>query len=395
MTAIRFVEMAIAIRVLMRKEVKTIKMAAPDYFLLLSFFVYMLVTFFRTGLIDWYTIGLAVDGSLIYFSFRALIQTPEEFTHLIKGMAFLLVPFSLLMLQEALTGRNFFAFMGEVPETPVYRDGYFRCQGSFRHAITAGTLGATFIPIFIGLLVKKNDHLWGFLGTAACLIIVITSHSSGPLMATIVAFAAWSCWFIRRHTKWIKLIIICLILLIHFMMKAPVWYIFDRISGIIGGDGWHRSNLIDKFIKSFDEWWMVGMPMEKTVNWAATVTKFGTADLTNHYVSLGINGGLISLVIFLVMLMATFRLIGLALQSLRIGTSRQSSFAPLLWGVGGSVSVHAINLTAVSYWDQSYVIWYLHLAVAVTLGNYFLKTSEVIERRKVKPQTSIALKKSI
>ena len=96
----------------------------------------------------------------------------------------------------------------------------------------------------------------------------------------------------------------------HLTMNAPVWYIFDRLSGILGGDGWHRSNLIDQFIKHFEEWWLMGMPFENTGDWAATVIASGGVDVTNYYVSIGIAGGLISLIFFLAVLKSCFGYVG-------------------------------------------------------------------------------------
>jgi hypothetical protein len=374
MVAIRFVEVAIAIRVVARKEIANLRITPPDI-LLLSFFVaYMVVTLVRTSELDAYTLGLTVDGVLVFFAWRAFIASPDDLMYFMKGMVFLLVPFAIMMLWEAIKGENLFYVMGGIPESPIYREGYYRCQGSFRHAITAGTVGATFFPLFVGLLFKKQNRLWASLGVVACLTIVITSHSSGPLMATIVAVAAWCCWRLRRHMNWVRLGIVTGLLGMHLLMKAPVWFVFDRISGVIGGDGWHRANIIDKFVYSMGDWWLIGMPMEYTKNWAATVTKFGYADITNYYVSIGISGGLLSLLLFIALLVACFKLVGKGLKSIRTVTiAENSNYEPVLWGIGSAVAAHTVNLLAVSYWDQSYVIWYLHLAVAVSLGAYCVK----------------------
>ncbi|MBM4305300.1 MAG: hypothetical protein FJ115_00270 [Deltaproteobacteria bacterium] len=387
--AIRFVEIAAAIRVVMRREVTSIRMTSPDHWLLMFFAAYMGVTLLRVGTLDMYTIGLTVDGLLVFFTFRILISTPDEFTYFMKGMVLLLVPFALLMIEESIKGRNSFSLMGGVPEIPIYREGYFRCQGSFRHAITAGTVGATFFAIFVGFLFQKANRWWALIGGIASLIIVVTSHSSGPLLTTIIVCTAWCCWFFRRYMKWVRLGAVAAFIGLNLVMKAPVWYIFDRISGVIGGDGWHRANLIDKFVKSFGDWCLIGMPMEKTIGWAATVTKFGYTDITNYYISIGINGGLISLVIFIAMLSSCLKLVGLALRSLRNEITIQMNFESILWGVGSAVFAHAVNLTSVSYWDQSYVIWYLHLSVAISLGHYCLKATTMsnTSKKDLKPAT--------
>jgi hypothetical protein len=166
---------------------------------------------------------------------------------------------------------------------------------------------------------------------------------------------------------------------LHMVMKQPVWFIFDRVSGFIGGDGWHRSNLIDKFVKHFGEWWVAGMPIENTGDWAATKMPWGGVDVTDYYVSIGLNGGLVSLVVFIALLTACFKLLGKALQTIREQNPElnPSSLETMVWGAGCAVLGHVVNVSAVMYWDQSYVIWYLHLAVATSLASYCLKNQPV------------------
>lgn len=372
--SVRFVEVAAILRVLLRGELASMRFTPPDWWLIWFFLISLAILLLRTGSLDAYSVGLAVDGWLAYFSFRALISSPEDFTHFMRRVVFLLIPFAILMEVEAVTGRNLFALMGGVPETPVLREGRYRCQGSFRHAITAGSLGASFLPIFAGFLFQKFHRWWAALGVAACFVIVYASYSSGPLMAAVAAFAAWGCWLLRDRMTLVRRGIVAGVILLHFNMSRPVWFIFDRISGILGGDGWHRANIIDKWVKTFGDWWLVGMPMEQTADWAATVTTFGYADITNYYVSVAINGGLLSLVALLVFQTQVFKLVGKSLALVREASSDSATFEPILWGVGTAVLTHAVNLLAVLYWDQFYVIWYLHLAIAVSLARYWVAT---------------------
>ena len=366
--AIRFVELTAFLRMLSRRELPAGKLLKTDKWLIASLVLYTLVFMLRTRVINKYQIGLMVDGLMVYFVFRGLLVDWNDFCFFMKGAVAILVPFAFLMEYESHVGRNLFAVMGGVPETPVFRNGHYRCQASFRHAITAGTVGATFLPLCVGFLFQKSSRSWAMLGVLASGTIVFASHSSGPLMAAIIALAGWGCWRFRRRMTWVRRGIVAVLTALHFAMGRPVWFIFDRISGIIGGDGWHRANLIDKFVKHFGEWWLVGMPMEDTVDWAATVTKSGYVDITNYYVSLGVNGGLASLAVFVGMLTFCMKQVGLGLCVVRNAGVQTAMAEPVLWGVGVAIVTHALNLLSVSYWDQSYVIWYIHLAVAVNLG---------------------------
>jgi hypothetical protein len=369
----RFIEMAAFARILMRGELRRITFTPVDRLLLIFFSVMVGIYTIRSGHIDAYQFGTAVDGWLCYFSLRVLIVDFDDFTYLAKGTAFLLVPFALLMTFEAVTGHNLFAFMGGIPDEPDFRNGHYRAQGSFRHAILAGSLGATTLALLIGFLFQKSCRGWAVVGIAASIVIVLASHSSGPFMAAGVSLVAWGFWRFRLKMKTVRRSIFFGMLAMHLTMKAPIWFIFARISDVLGGDGWHRSNLIDKFIKNFSSWWFAGMDFLDTGDWAATKLSTGGVDTTNYYVSIGIVGGLLSLVLFIIVFVSCFKLIGRALGRLRIhfGESNPATEA-ILWGVGCAVCSHMINLTAVEYFDQFYVIWYLHLAVLVSLSSYVL-----------------------
>jgi hypothetical protein len=363
--ALRFIELAIFIRVIGRKEFARVSLTRADRWLLVFFGTLVVFNSIQSGAVSTYQLGTAVDGLMVYFSFRALITTKDEFIQFIKGTVTLLFPYMLIMAYEAMTGQNLFGIMGGVPAEPIMREGHYRCQGSFQIAITAGSLGATFIAIFVGFLFRKEHRKWAIAGIISCLGIVVASHSSGPLMAAATAVAGWTCWLVRRHMQWVRRGIVAVLLALQLTMSQPVWFIFDRISGVLGGDGWHRSNLIDKFIFYWREWWMVGMPFINTSHWAATQLPWGGVDVTNYYVSIGIIGGILPFAFFIKFIVECFRSIGRTTLLLQKKTGRSDE--ALVWGVGCTICAHVVNLTAVLYWDQSYVFWYLHLALAGSL----------------------------
>ncbi len=364
--------MAAFARILMKGELRQITFTTIDRLFLAFFSVMVGIYTIRSGHIDAYQFGTAVDGWLCYFSVRALVFDFEDFTYLSKGTALLLVPFALLMTFEAATGRNLFALMGGVPDAPVMREGHYRCQGSFRHAILAGSMGATTMALLIGFMFRKSYRRWALLGIAASIVIVFTSRSSGPLMAAITSVAGWACWYLRHKMKAVRRTIFFSLLAMHLFMKAPVWFIFARISDVLGGDGWHRSNLIDKFVQNFGNWWFAGMDFLDTGDWAATKLASGGVDTTNYYVGIGLIGGLLSLSLFIALFVACFSLIGRAMARLRVQPESQLKNDAILWGIGCAVCTHMINLTAVTYFDQFYVIFYLHLAVLASLSTFVL-----------------------
>lgn len=308
-----------------------------------------------------YQVGIFVDAAITYSVYRGLLNSTDSIKVFIKDVIYLLIPFTIFMMIEAIKGYNIFSFLSGIQVAPIFRDGYYRCQANFGHPIMAGSVGATLLPIFLFLIFVGGNNVVGGISIILCTVIVLASHSSGPLMAFSFGIMAWMFWPLRKRMRTIRWGIVGLLLSLHAIMKAPVWFLPARISEIIGGDGWHRSNLIDKWIDSIGQWWLLGMPWSNTENWAATKMSWGAVDATNQYVAIGVNGGIISLFLFIYFIIICYKNLGKKIEEARNTGMKNNEL--LLWGLGASLTSHIINLTGVTYWDQFYVIWYMLLAI--------------------------------
>lgn len=373
LTAIRFILLAGFIRVVVRKEFSFSDLNEIDRILLIFLWVSFLVFALRSFTNVKYGLGQLFNSLLTYFLFRGLLDDPNIFRQFLKDTVLLITPFALFMIIEATTGRNYFAIMGGVLEVPMLRDGYYRCQATFRSPITAGTFGASMFPLYVSLAFSAVGRFFVVIGIALVTSITIASHSSGPLMAFIFGFTAWLCWPLRDRMRRVRWAIVFSLISFTVVMKAPVWFIFARISDVVGGDGWHRSNLIDKFINNFPEWWLTGLKSEKTADWAATTMPWGGVDVTNQYVSVGLSGGLISLILFIALFKKSYQLLGNAMKKIREDTQDAKREEALLWGIGSALFATIVNFFAVTYFDQIYVIWYMLLAVISGCTEYFLR----------------------
>ena len=83
----------------------------------------------------------------------------------------------------------------------------------------------------------------------------------------------------------------------------------------MGGDGWHRSELIDTAIRHFHEWWLLGT--QYTMHWMTFSNEIepGMADITNQYVFEGIKGGVVTLLLFIAIIALSFKAVGLMLKA--------------------------------------------------------------------------------
>lgn len=304
-------------------------------------------------------LGEAFDAVGIFFLMRFLLRDLDEIEYAVKTLAMLCVPLAFAMLIEWATGRNAFAVFGGVPELTVVRDGRLRCQGAFKHPILAGTFAASLLPLFLALWRQDDQKRNGLVivGVVATTIIMASTSSSGPALAYLAGLAALCLWRVRHLLPALLGATVGAAIVLHLVMKAPVWALLWRIKVFGASTSYHRYYLFDQFIGRFQEWWLVGT--QSTANWG-----YFLFDITNQYVQIGVEGGLISLGLFLLIIMLCFKRLGKAVRALE-----DQPRAFLLWALGASLFSHIVSFMGVSYFDQIILLWYLLLAMIATANS--------------------------
>ena len=358
MFAIRFLEVAGFVRVSIRKEFDFSKLSKIDRIFLWLYSYTTIVFLLRSSTDQASQIGSMVDAVFCYFTFRGLIQNIDDFKRFLSDFVILLVPFILLVVIQSLTAYNPFALVGG-PEHLWFRHGRPRCIGSFRHPDLFGSLGATFLPLFIGCTLAKTKRFLALVGIVFCLVIVLCANSGGPIGAMAVGVAGWLMWPLRAKMILVRRALASVLLVTALKMKASIWYLPARMSGFLGGSGWHRSYLMDIAYKNISSWWLIGMPLSETVSWFPyKLHVANSADITNQYLVYGLSAGIGSMLLFIVLLIEAFRKLGLAINCYHADLSKSG----IIWGLGVMLSVHVVNWISVSYFDQFSVIWFLQLA---------------------------------
>jgi hypothetical protein len=306
-------------------------------------------------------LGLAYDAIGFYFVFRYLIRDLEDIKRCCTVFALVLAPLAICMMVEKSTGRNPFYVLGGVPEFTQIREGVLRCQGPFGHPILAGTFGAVWLPLFIGLFAQGKRHrAVATVGIISSTIITLMSGSSGPVAAYIAGFIGICFWPMRRFMRRVRWAMVIAMGLLQLMMKAPIWFIFAHVNMFSGSTGWHRANLIDQTVRHFFDWWLVGT--RGTLGWGVWA-----GDITNFFISQAVRGGLTTFVLFICLIICGYSGLGAGLKRARMDSKRREF---MLWALGASLLAHIASFLSVSYFDQNIVNWYLLLAalgMAITL----------------------------
>lgn len=309
-----------------------------------------------------FRLGLTYNILGVYFLLRCFCHSLDDLVQLIKVLAILLLPVALEMVQEQLTRQNMFAVFngssGVVPE----RNGRLRSSGPFGHSILAGTVGAACAPLMLGIW--RRDPVLAKIGLGACLTMVATSNSSGPLMTLVFSMFAVLLWRWRQFTTQMRLAAVVGYIFLELVMEAPAYYLIARIDLTGGSTGWHRAKLIESSFDHLDEWWLGGT--DYTRHWMTTGVSWSPdhVDITNYYIKMGVWGGLPLMLLFIAILWRGFRYVGEAIRALP-ETAKSDQF--LIWTMGASLFAHAATSISVSYFDQSFLFVYLSLAIIGSL----------------------------
>jgi hypothetical protein len=302
------------VRLILRGEIISFKLNAIDkgiiFYVVSAIVTYTFLYQTTDALIN--RLGFAYNAIGLYFLFRFYIQNLDDVQKLLKIIAIILLPLAIFMLYENATGWNCFSIFGGVPEFSEIRDGSVRCQGAFRHPILAGTFGATIMPLMVSLWWQKGSKILSFCAVAAAIVIVFTAKSSGPLIASVAGIVGLFAWYSRGHMRIFRWGIIIGIIMLSLIMKAPWYYVMARASDVIGGGGWHRAYLLEQAMNHLGKWWMIGA--ENTGDWMPTTLLSGQADITNQFISVGVHGGLITLIFFIAVIVLCFSKLGLLIE---------------------------------------------------------------------------------
>lgn len=304
-----------------------------------------------------YRLGVTFDAIGMYFLCRIMIRDWSDVQAIITSAAIISIPVAAAFLIEHFTRRNMFAVFGGVPEITVIREGKLRCRGPFPHPILAGCFWAAFMPLIASLWWQARPTRWlAPVGLAASAVVVMTTSSATPISAMFLGLLATAMFPLRSLMPLIRWGGLLMLFVLHIVMVNPVWHLLARIQ-LVGGTGWYRYKMIDEFINNFDQWWVLGT--DAFDKW----WKYGLEAITNQYVLEGVEGGLLTLVLFIGTIVMTFHGIGRIGRS--AGGNRFRQFAA--WGMGASLLVHCVSFLGVSYFGQIIVLWFLGLGMVTSL----------------------------
>jgi hypothetical protein len=315
-----------------------------------------------------------------YVLLRFLIRDREDIFRVLKVFAVIAAINALGMVYEQFRIQNLFGLLiGGVDAVPLIREGRIRSQGAFGHAILAGTFGAMLLPVFVLLWTHAKAKSLAVVGVISSMVMVLTSASSTPLMAIFGVILAVCFWPLRRNMRIIRWGLALVLISLHLVMKAPVWFLIARVDMVGGSASFDRANLIDVFVKHFFDWWLVGTRDIGSWGWSMW-------DLSDMYVSQGESGGVVSLIFFIALISRAFSRLGKMRKAAR--NRKQEWF---FWLFGAALYANVMAFFGVSYWDQTVFAWFTLLAmISAATVNLASKQTTPVEQPATERELALA-----
>jgi hypothetical protein len=341
------------IRLIMRSEIYLKDFNAIDkllcFFVLSMILIYTLRVQTFSALIN--RIGFAGNVLGTYFIFRSITYDIDDVNRFCKLLVYISTFLAVSMIIENIFRINIFFILGRKIGVVTTDSGGLRCAGPFGHPISAGIFGASMLPLFMNLFWQgdKTKKI-GIVGMISATIIVGTSGSSTSILAYFVSVIGLIAWLGRKYIRQIIWSGFFMLIVLHLIMKAPVWSLIQRSAVIDGSSAYHRYFLVDQFIKRFSEWWLLGI--DDTSYWAHIDVQLW--DVSNYIVRIGVDGGLITLGLFFLIIFTCFQSL---IRSLEFWAN-DIKMQKCVWTIGVSLFVHLVSFIGFSYWDQIFFIFY-------------------------------------
>ncbi|MHC4348239.1 MAG: hypothetical protein ACYS15_06895, partial [Planctomycetota bacterium] len=322
-------------------------------------------------------LGMLYEAIGTYFLCRALVRDWQDLLTFARCAAIISAPVALAFVIEKATGRNFFAFFGGVPEETIVRAGRLRCQGPFDHSILAGCFWASLLPLIGALWWSRGwNRPLAVAGATCAAWIVIACASATPLGGLIFGLAAAALFPLRHWMRWIRWSLLVAVVALQLVMTNPIWHLLARVPLVTGSTGWYRFKLIDEFVRHFSEWMLIGT--RAYASWPGP----GFNALTNEFVRQGVDGGLLTLALFVGMIVVAFIGVGQILRAANrrryrvVGSTAdgkrtlvrpagdandRAAKLALAWALGVSLFIHCVVFIGVSYFGQVLLVWFLGL----------------------------------
>lgn len=323
--------------------------------------------------------GAIFDTALPYFAVRMIIKNKQQFLTLLKAVLMIAAPLAIIGLYECLTGSNPVGFLGKYyawgrPKSPLSpaRAGFYRAKVTFEQPIMYGLFFAMFGPICAGLFrhVRKNKLVYA-IGTGLMVVGVISSLSAGPWLCTLLAVLFIALYSYRRYWRIVLLLAIMMCGMVEIIGRRHFYEEIDRF-GFSKRTASYRVRLLEVALLEggMSGHWVTGHGWGVDPGWTVMVYPDWDkpTDMTNHYLLILSNYGLIGLAPFLAANIVAFKKL---VDSYKASICNLDKW--LVWCLSAGLFGIAAVLLSASLYGPPITVYYMVLAFCGVMPSVITK----------------------
>ncbi|HTT22810.1 MAG TPA: hypothetical protein VMG82_28025 [Candidatus Sulfotelmatobacter sp.] len=295
-------------------------------------------------------VGDFLDSLGGYLVVRFLIPDREAVWRTAKVLAMICLLHGACMVNEHFTRKDVFGYLGGVGIDSTVRDGHVRAGGVLG-TIQSGAFAGPLIPVFLWLWTERKSRIAALAGLAGASAVVAMSFTSTSFMAYAAGLVGLAFWPLRKQMRLVRWGIVAMLAGLQLVMNGPVWSLIEHIDVASGSSSYHRYQLIDTLIRHFGEWWLLGTRNNGSWGWEMW-------DTCNQFVAVAVTGGLLTLIIYILILKRSFGAVGNARK--QVSGNRQQEW--FLWCLGSALFATVVAQFGINYMIQLQLVLFPLLA---------------------------------
>ncbi len=328
-----------------------------------------------------YISGILLQSIGVFLTCSIYVKSETEIIKAGKYLLIAIIAIAPFMLIERVIGHNFIKEFFNAPSTVGARNDEFRASGPFLHPILAGIAAVSAIPSAWATRDKSKSFF--YISSIAIAICVYSSNSSTPFIAAALCLPLIA---LHTRTHLIKKLFtgfVLTYLLIEVIFPKPAYFQIARIDITGGSTSYFRAELLYQFTQHFNEWFLYGT--DYTRHWMVTGLPTATnhVDLTNHYILLGVQGGIIPLTLLCYLIYRAL-LRSPAACSVKHSSSNGKMPDKTHWAAICTVATTSFAGFSATFFDQTITILFMAIAASFTPSSLTNKLNTAGENGKDK-----------
>jgi hypothetical protein len=285
----------------------------------------------------------------MYFLARLTIQSRAQVHVALTTLAVCALVSLPLGILEVVTRQRPLAIIYQTLDASAHlRENKVRVYSVFPQAIAFGNFMCVSAALLWGQWRSTTGRqaMLGLVGMLAAIACAILSNSGTTLSTLMAATFAILLFYYRPAVRYAVWGVPLFMASYHFFWPGGQWWgLVARASSIVGGSGFHRAELIKQFWLRIDEWALKGS--EDVTHWNIV------GDPANHWVTEGLKGGLLGLILFTAVVVMCFIVVGRALKA----TPARRDQA-LFWAIGCGMFAFCVSFIGLANFGQINVLWF-------------------------------------